>query len=68
MKVRKIKKDLDLLEKKNLHSLSRIFLSSLVVISFFYITPIFIDFANKNFNNKEFTNNSFAITNSFPVA
>ena len=64
MKVRKIKKDLDLLEKKNLHSLSRIFLSSLVVISFFYITPIFIDFANKNFNNKEFTNNSKNILNN----
>ena len=28
------------------------------MISFFYITPIFLNFAKNNFNNKEFTNNS----------
>ncbi len=33
------------------------------VMSFFYATPIFINFANKNFNNKEFTNNSKNILN-----
>ena len=43
---------------KSFNSISRIFLSSLVIVSFFYITPIFINFADKNFNNKEFTNNS----------
>ena len=43
---------------KVLMSISRIFLSSFVIISFFYITPIFINFADKNFNNKEFKNNS----------
>jgi len=31
------------------------------MISFFYITPVFINFADKNFNNKEFTNNSKSI-------
>ena len=43
---------------KSFNSISRIFLSSFVIISFFYITPIFINFADKNFNNKEFKNNS----------
>ena len=43
---------------KGFNSISRIFLSSFVIISFFYITPIFINFADKNFNKKEFTNNS----------
>ena len=43
---------------KSFNAISRIFLSSFVIISFFYITPIFINFADKNFNNKEFTNNS----------
>jgi Bax protein len=39
---------------KSFNAISRIFLSSFVIISFFYITPIFINFADKNFNNKEF--------------
>ena len=43
---------------KSFNAISRIFLSSFVIISFFYITPIFINFADKNFNKKEFTNNS----------
>tara|TARA_B100000035_G_scaffold34029_1_gene25812 strand:- start:336 stop:1475 length:1140 start_codon:yes stop_codon:yes gene_type:complete len=43
---------------KSFNSISRIFLSSFVIISFFYIAPIFINFADKNFNNKEFKNNS----------
>ena len=37
---------------------SKFLLSSLILISFFYTIPIFINFADKNFNNKEFTNNS----------
>jgi len=43
---------------KSFNAISRIFLSSFVIISFFYITPIFINFADKNFYNKEFKNNS----------
>ena len=43
---------------KSFNAISRIFLSSFVIVSFFYIVPIFINFADKNFNNKEFTNNS----------
>jgi Bax protein len=49
---------LNFLHEKILNILSRIFLSSFLVISFFYITPMFISFFEKNFNNKEFTNNS----------
>ncbi len=43
---------------KSLNAISKIFLSSFVIVSFFYIVPAFINFADKNFNNKEFTNNS----------
>ena len=43
---------------KSFNAISRIFLSSFVIVSFFYIAPIFINFADKNFNNKEFKNNS----------
>ena len=58
MRVQKNKINPNLLEKKNLNVLYRFCLSSFLVISFFYITPIFINFADKNFNTKEFTNNS----------
>ena len=34
------------------------FVSSFLIVSFFYVTPIFINFAEKNLNTKEFTNNS----------
>ncbi len=54
----KNKKDTNNEYNKSFNAISRIFLSSFVVVSFFYITPIFINFADKNFNNKEFTNNS----------
>ncbi|MDC6483117.1 glucosaminidase domain-containing protein [Candidatus Pelagibacter sp.] len=50
--------NLNLFQEKILSILSRIFLSSLLIISFFYVAPIFINFSDKNFNNKEFTNNS----------
>ena len=50
--------------KKNIsNTLSRFSLSAFVVVSFFYLAPIFINFANKNFNNKEFTKNSKNILN-----
>ncbi|MDC0943793.1 glucosaminidase domain-containing protein [Candidatus Pelagibacter sp.] len=55
---KKNQNNLNLFQEKILNSLSRIFLSSFLVISFFYITPIIINFFDKNFNNKEFTNNS----------
>ncbi len=54
----KNKKDTNSEYNKSFNAISRIFLSSFVIISFFYITPIFINFADKNFNNKEFKNNS----------
>ena len=43
---------------KSFNAISRIFLSSFVIISFFYIVPIFVNFSDKNSYNKEFTNNS----------
>ena len=54
----KNKKDNNNEYNKSFNAISRIFLSSFVIVSFFYIVPIFINFADKNFNNKEFTNNS----------
>jgi Bax protein len=54
----KNKKDSSNEYNKSFNAISRIFLSSFVIVSLFYITPIFINFADKNFNNKEFTNNS----------
>ena len=52
------KKKLDISEAKRINSILRFFLSSFVVISFFYITPIIVNFAEKNLNNREYTNNS----------
>ena len=48
----------NLFEQKSKGALVRIFLSSFLVITFFYIAPIFINFADKNFNLKEYSNNS----------
>ncbi len=45
-------------KNRSINSISRFMLSGIFLISFFYVTPIFINFAEKNFNNKEFTNNS----------
>ena len=53
-----------LLKNKILNTFTRFSLSALIVTSFFYAAPIFINFANKNFNNEEFTNNSKNILNS----
>ena len=52
------------IKNKNFYIVSRVFLSSFILISFFYAIPIFINFADKNFNNKEFTNNSKNILNN----
>jgi len=42
----------------NLSSISRILLSSFMVIIFFYMTPIIINFMDKNLINNEYANNS----------
>ena len=49
---------------KSLITLSRFFLSSFILISIFYTTPLFINFIEKNFNTKEFANNSKKILNN----
>jgi len=53
-----MKNNRDLFEQKVRNTLLKIFLSSFLTISFFYIVPIFINFADKNFYTKEYTNNS----------
>ena len=58
-KIRKI----SFLENRSFNTFSRFLLSAFAVVSFFYITPIFTNFADENFNNKEFTNNSKNILN-----
>jgi Bax protein len=57
MQIKKIK-NLDFFKEKSLNNLLRIFLSSFLMISFFYIAPIFINFAEKNIITTEFSNNS----------
>ena len=52
------------LKNKSFNIVSRFFLSSFIVISFFYVAPIIINFTDKNFQNKEFTNNSKSILNN----
>ena len=61
--MRKFKKS-GFLKNKSCNIVSRFFLSSFIVISFFYVAPIVINFTDKNFNNKEFTNNSKNILNN----
>jgi len=60
--MRKIRKS-GFLKSKSFNIVSRFFLSSFIVISFFYAAPIIINFTDKNFINKEFTNNSKNILN-----
>ncbi len=61
--MRKFKKS-GFLKNKSFHIVSRFFLSSFIVISFFYAAPIVINFTDKNFYNKEFTNKSKNILNN----
>ena len=61
--MRKFKKS-GFLKNKSFNIVSRFFLSSFIIISFFYAAPIIINFTDKNFNNKEFTNNSKNILNN----
>jgi len=51
-------KDKNFYYHKSLNSISRIFLSSFIVVSLFYITPKLINFADENFSTKEYANNS----------
>ena len=51
------------LKKKSLNIISRFFLSAFTLITFFYVAPIFVNFADKSFINEEFTNNSKNILN-----
>ena len=46
-------------EKKNLGTFPRIFLSSILIISFFYSAPVLIEFSKNN--NTEYQNNSKAV-------
>ena len=50
--------DQHLFEQKSKNNLLKIFLSSFLTISFFYIAPIFINFADKNFYTQEYMNDS----------
>ena len=52
------KKNKNVTQAQVINSISRVFLSSLVLVSFFYIVPILINFTDNNFNTKEYTNNS----------
>jgi len=52
-------------KNKSIDVIFKFLLSAIIVTSFFYVTPIIINFADKNFNNKEFTNNSKNILNNF---
>ncbi len=61
--MKKIRKS-GFIKSKSFNIVSRFFLSSFIVVSFFYVAPIFINFADKNFNQKEFTNNSKNILNN----
>ncbi len=49
--------------ERTIYSITRFFLSALIIISSFYTLPIIINFAEKNFNHREITNNSKNILN-----
>ena len=51
MNLKKIKK-LNFFKEQSINNLLRIVLSSFLMISFFYITPILLMFSEKNFNKK----------------
>jgi Bax protein len=52
------KKNKNIIQAQTINSISRIFLSSFVLVSFFYILPILINFTDNNLNTKEYTNDS----------
>ena len=49
-------------DQKKIGSIPRILISSVVLVSFFYVAPIMISFGNQNlFNSNEYQNNSKAV-------
>ena len=52
------KKNKNFIQTQTINSISRIFISSLVLVSFFYVAPILINFTDNNLNTKEYTNKS----------
>ena len=49
-------------DQRRIGAIPRIFISSFIVVMFFYMTPIFINYGNENlFSQKEFKNDSKAI-------
>ena len=52
------KKNKSIIQAQTINSISRVFLSSMVLVSFFYVLPLLINFTDNNFNTKEYTNNS----------
>ena len=59
MNKRKVKLKKKISFQNKINSISRIFLSSFLVVCLFYIAPLFINFTKKNIlKTKEFTNNS----------
>ena len=58
MKIKFVKRKSNFINNKSINVLSRFLLSSFAIVAFFYIVPLFIGFAEKNFITKEFNNNS----------
>jgi len=49
-------------DQRRIGAIPRVFISSFLIITFFYMTPIFINYGNENlFSQKEFKNDSKAI-------
>ena len=49
-------------DQRRIGAIPRVFISSFVIVMFFYMTPIFINYGNENlFSQKEFKNDSKAI-------
>ena len=57
--IKKTKKTIQFFDERSLGAIPRVFLSSILVIGFFYIMPLIVNFANNNFlNTKVFQNES----------
>jgi Bax protein len=57
--IKKTKKTIQFFDERSLGAIPRVFLSSIIVISLFYVMPIFVNYTNENFlNTKEFQNES----------
>ena len=57
--IKKPKKTIQFFDERSLGAIPRVFLTSIIVVIFFYVMPIFINYTNENFlNTKEFKNES----------